>query len=191
MGRYQWLSLDFPYPIRYPSYMKNEIVDFLIIGSGVAGLRAAIELAPYGSILIATKDRPRESSTEYAQGGIAVALSDEDEVGIHYEDTIKAGDGLCREDAVKILVEEGPGLILELISWGAEFDREGSKLSFTREAAHSRKRILHSHGDSTGKELERVLVNKVRTFPSVKRYDFAFTLNLIIEEGRCVGASVL
>jgi len=111
--------------------MIKEVTDFLIIGSGVAGLRAAIELAPHGNVIVVTKDRPAESSTEYAQGGIAVALSDEDEVGIHYEDTLRAGDGLCREDAVRILVEEGPERILELISWGAEFDKEGMKLDFT------------------------------------------------------------
>ncbi|MBI4686903.1 MAG: L-aspartate oxidase [Nitrospirae bacterium] len=165
--------------------------DFLIIGGGVAGLRAAIEVAPHGSVLVLTKDKPAESSTGYAQGGIAVALSDEDEVGIHYEDTIKAGDGLCREDAVRILVEEGPEVILELISWGAEFDKEGRRLAFTQEAAHSRRRILHAHGDSTGRELERALVSKVRTFSDVRRYDFAFTVDLIIEDGRCVGALVL
>jgi L-aspartate oxidase len=168
-----------------------EQVDFLIIGGGVAGLRAAIELAPKGSVMVLTKDEFTEGSTGYAQGGIAVALSDEDRVGIHYEDTIRAGDGLCNEEAVKIMVEEGPGLIKELISWGAEFDKEASKLSFTREAAHSRKRILHSHGDSTGRELERVLINKVRTFPSVKRYDFAFTIDLIRDNGQCIGAVVL
>jgi L-aspartate oxidase len=166
-------------------------VDFLIIGGGVAGLRAAIELAPRGSVVVLTKDEFTESSTGYAQGGIAVAMSDEDEVGIHYDDTINAGDGLCNEEAVKILVEEGPACIQELISWGAEFDREGSKLSFTREAAHTRKRILHSRGDSTGKELERVLIRKVRTYSSVSRYDFSFTLDLITENGRCIGAMVL
>lgn len=171
--------------------MRKEFVDFLIIGSGVAGLRAAIELAPCGSVLVVTKDRPAESTTEYAQGGIAVALSDEDEVGIHYEDTLRAGDGLCREDAVKILVGEGPERILELISWGAEFDKEGMKLDFTLEAAHSRKRILHAHGDATGKELERALLNKVRTLPSVRKYPFAFTEDLIVEEGVCLGAYVL
>jgi L-aspartate oxidase len=166
-------------------------VDFLVIGGGVAGLRAAIELAPKGSVLVLTKDKISESTTGYAQGGIAVALSDEDKVCIHYDDTIKAGDGLCKEDAVRGMVEEGPGYILELISWGAEFDREGSKLSFTREAAHTRKRILHSRGDSTGKEIDRVLVNKARTYSSISRYDFAFTLDLIIEDGKCVGATVL
>lgn len=171
--------------------MKKEIVDFLIIGSGVAGLRAAIELAEHGNVLVVTKDRPAESSTEYAQGGIAVALSDEDEVGIHFEDTLKAGDGLCGEDAVRVLVEEGPERILELISWGAEFDKEGTKLDFTLEAAHSRKRILHAHGDSTGKELERVLLNKVRSFPSVKKYPFAFAIDLIVRDGKCLGAYIV
>lgn len=168
--------------------MEKEHVDFLVIGSGVAGLRAAIEMAPHGSVLVVTKDVPTESSTEYAQGGIAVAMSDEDEVGIHLEDTLKAGDGLCREDAVRTLVEEGPERITELISWGAEFDKEGAKLAFTREAAHSKNRILHAHGDSTGKELERVLLAKVRTYPSVRKYPFAFTTDLIVQDGQCLGA---
>ncbi len=168
-----------------------ETVDFLVIGGGIAGLRAAIELASKGSVLVLTKDTISESTTGYAQGGIAVALSDEDEVCIHYDDTIKAGDGLCNEGAVRVMVEEGPGYILELISWGAEFDREGSRLSFTREAAHTRRRILHSHGDSTGKEIDRALINKARSFPSISRYAFAFTLDLIVEDNRCIGATLL
>ncbi|HXX57870.1 MAG TPA: L-aspartate oxidase [Thermodesulfovibrionales bacterium] len=171
--------------------MDEEFVDFLVVGSGVAGLRAAIELAKYGDVVIITKDTPTESSTEYAQGGIAVALSDEDEVGIHFEDTLRAGDGLCREGAVKVLVEEGLERITELISWGAEFDKEGTKLAFTREAAHSKNRVLHAQGDSTGRELERVLLTKVRTYPSVKKYPFAFTLGLNVRDGECTGISVL
>ena len=172
--------------------MRTREVDFLVIGGGVAGLRAAIELAPHGRVLVVTKDMPTESSTEYAQGGIAVALSDEDEVGIHYEDTIKAGDGLCNEAAVRVLVEEGPPRIQELIDWGAEFDKKGAKLSFTLEAAHSRKRILHAHGDATGRELVRVLINKVRTFPSVERAANTMVVDLIRDaEGRCIGAYVL
>lgn len=171
--------------------MEFEVTDFLVIGSGVAGLRAAIELAPLGEVTVVTKDVPTESSTEYAQGGIAVALSDEDEVGIHYEDTLRAGDGLCNEEAVRILVEEGPLRIMELIEWGAQFDREGSKLAFTQEAAHSKRRILHAHGDSTGKELERVLLNKVMTFKTVKKYPHAFTLDLILKESECLGAYIL
>jgi L-aspartate oxidase len=182
-GKMSYKSILFPY-----GSMITETVDYLIIGSGVAGLRSAIELAPHGDVLVVTKDRPAESSTEYAQGGIAVALSDEDEVGIHLEDTLKAGDGLCREESVRVLVGEGPERIRELISWGAEFDREGTRLDFTMEAAHSRKRILHAHGDSTGKELERVLLNRVRSFPSVRKYAFAFTVDLLIEDGKCLGA---
>lgn len=171
--------------------MEEIYTDFLVIGGGVAGLRGAIEIAPYGDVIVITKDIPTEGSTEYAQGGIAVALSDEDEVGIHFHDTIKAGDGLCKEDAVKILVEEGPARILELIEWGAEFDREGSKLAFTLEAAHSRRRVLHSQGDSTGKELERVLINKVKTFPSVRRFPFCTAIDLIMLDGQCAGAFIL
>ncbi len=171
--------------------MERIYTDFLVIGGGVAGLRGAIELATYGDVVVITKDIPTEGSTEYAQGGIAVALSDEDEVGIHFHDTIKAGDGLCREDAVKVLVEEGPFRINELIEWGAQFDKEGIKLAFTLEAAHSRRRVLHAHGDSTGKELERVLINKVKTYPSVKRFPFCTAIDLIIENGVCAGAYFL
>ncbi|MBI5199259.1 MAG: L-aspartate oxidase [Nitrospirae bacterium] len=169
--------------------IKVEYTDFLVIGGGVAGLRAAIELARTGNVLVITK--ARETSTEYAQGGVAVALSDEDEVRIHYEDTIRAGDGLCNEKAVKILVEEGPERILELISWGAEFDREGTKLAFTQEAAHTRRRILHAHGDATGGEIERVLLNKVRSISNISKYEFAFTIDLLINDGICRGALLL
>ncbi len=171
--------------------MRSIYTDFLVIGSGVAGLRAAIELSRHGRVLIVTKDIPTESSTEYAQGGVAVALSDEDEVGIHFEDTIKAGAGLCREEAVAVLVEEGPARILELIEWGAEFDREGAKLAFTREAAHSRKRVVHAGGDSTGKEMERVLISKVKFLSSVTASRFSTAVDLVIQDGMCKGASIL
>ena len=164
--------------------------DFLIIGGGVAGLRAAIELAQAGEVLVVTKVAPTESSSEYAQGGVAVALSDEDEILIHFEDTIRAGDGLCLPKAVGMLVEEGPERIRELIRWGAEFDKEGTKLAFTQEAAHTKRRILHAHGDSTGKEIMRVLIDKVRSTGSISTIDFAFTRDLIIRNKRCVGAVV-
>ena len=165
--------------------------DFLIIGGGVAGLRAAIELERNGDVLVVTKDAPSESSTEYAQGGVAVVLSDEDEISIHFDDTIKAGDGLCIQKAVGTLVEEGPTRIRELIAWGAEFDKEGSKLAFTQEAAHTKRRILHAQGDSTGHEILRVLIDKVRSTKRAKKIDFAFTADLIIDKGRCTGAVVV
>ncbi|UCG78534.1 MAG: L-aspartate oxidase [Nitrospirota bacterium] len=171
--------------------MKVESTDFLIIGSGVAGLRAAIELAPHGQVVVVTKDQPGESSTRYAQGGVAAALSDEDEVGIHLNDTLKAGDGLCRRESVEVLVNEGPTRILELMEWGAEFDKEGSNLSFALEAAHSKKRVLRAHGDSTGKEIERVLVNKVRSLPTVSRYSFAYSPDLIVKDNTCYGAYII
>ena len=165
--------------------------DFLIIGGGVAGLRAAVELARNGEVLVVTKDAPSESSSEYAQGGVAVALSDEDEISIHFDDTIKAGDGLCIRKAVGTLVEEGPMRIRELIAWGAEFDREGTKLAFTQEAAHTKRRILHAQGDSTGREIMRVLTGKVRSTGKATKIDFAFTTDLIIDKGICTGAVVI
>src|SRR6185437_5578258 len=119
--------------------------DLLVIGAGVAGLRAAIELAPAGRVLVVAKQSLRESASEYAQGGVAVALSDDDQVELHEQDTLYAGDGLCDRTAVRTLVEEGPTAIQQLIEWGAGFDREGSELAFTREGAHSRNRILHAH----------------------------------------------
>ena len=163
--------------------------DFLVIGAGVAGMRAAIELAEAGTVLVVAKDSLRESSSEYAQGGIAVALSDDDEVELHEQDTLYAGDGLCEPVAVRTLVEEGPAAIQELIEWGAEFDREGSKLAFTREAAHSRNRILHAHGDSTGREIARTLYQKVCTLPNVTFRSYAATTELLVEEG--VGGAMI
>jgi L-aspartate oxidase len=142
--------------------------DFLVIGAGVAGMRAAIELAEAGSVLVIAKDSLRESSSEYAQGGIAAALNDDDRVELHEQDTIYAGDGLCNVEAVRVLVEEAPAAIQELIEWGAEFDREGTKLVFAREGAHSRNRVLHAHGDSTGHEIARALYRKASSLPNVR-----------------------
>jgi L-aspartate oxidase len=157
--------------------------DFLVIGAGVAGLRAAIELAEAGTVLVVAKDSLRESSSEYAQGGIAVALSDDDEVELHEQDTLYAGDGLCDPIAVRTLVEEGPAAIQELIEWGAAFDREGSKLAFTREGAHSRSRILHAHGDSTGREIARTLYQKACSLPNVTFRSYAATTELLVDDG--------
>ena len=163
--------------------------DFLVIGAGVAGLRAAIELAEAGTVLVVAKDSLRESSSEYAQGGIAVALSDDDEVSLHEQDTLLAGDGLCDRAAVRTLVEEGPSAIQELIDWGAEFDREGSRLAFTREAAHSRNRILHAHGDSTGREIARTLYHKAASLPNVTFRSFAAITDLLLHDGVVCGAT--
>jgi L-aspartate oxidase len=159
--------------------------DFLVIGAGVAGMRAAIALASAGRVLVVAKESLRESSSEYAQGGIAVALSDDDEVELHEQDTLYAGDGLCDRAAVKTLVEEGPAAIQELIEWGAEFDRKGDELAFTREGAHSRDRILHAHGDSTGREIARTLYRKAASLPNVTFRSFAATTELLSANGVC------
>ncbi|MGH9901165.1 MAG: FAD-dependent oxidoreductase, partial [Pyrinomonadaceae bacterium] len=133
--------------------------DFIVIGSGIAGLRAALEIARgAGRVTVLTKERTSESNTEYAQGGVAVALSEDDEASLHEEDTVGAGAGLCDERAVEVLVADGQKYIRELIEWGTEFDREGGRLLFTREAAHSRRRILHARGDATGHEIVRALI---------------------------------
>lgn len=170
--------------------MKNT-TDFIIIGSGVAGLRAATELEPYGHVTILTKSRADESNTEYAQGGVAVAMSDEDEIGLHHDDTIRAGDGLCNEAAVQILVEEGPRRIQQLIDWGTEFDRDGSKLAFTREAAHSRKRVLHAQGDATGREINRTLLRKVHSLVNITVLPYTFALRLLVGDRGCEGVKYL
>ena len=161
--------------------------DYIVLGSGVAGLRVAIELARDGRVAVLTKDRLDESNTEYAQGGVAVAMSDDDEISLHFEDTLNAGAGLCDEKAVRALVEEGPRYITELIEWGAQFDREGGALAFTQEAAHSRRRILHAHGDSTGREIVRALIAHARRQPNIQLVAHAATIGLIVEDGRCMG----
>ena len=166
---------------------KNYRADYAVVGSGVAGLRAAIELSEAGSVLVLAKSFLSDSATAWAQGGIAVALSDEDEIGLHEQDTINAGDGLCRPESVALLVEEGPKYITQLIDWGTEFDRAGTKLAFTREAAHSRSRILHAHGDSTGREISRALLARANSIPHLHLRAHAFTTGLILENGSAVG----
>lgn len=187
--RAEWKWLDFI------SHMKieTEIIktDFLVIGGGIAGIRAAVDLAQAGSVILLTKEGPTDSNTEFAQGGIAVALSDEDEVSWHAEDTLRAGDGLCDPQAVKILVEEGVERISELIEWGTAFDREGSLLSFTREAAHSRPRVVHARGDSTGREVMRVLRLKAATHAQLNFYHHCFCLDLLQDRGAVWGALFL
>jgi len=165
--------------------------DFLVVGAGVAGLRAAIELASAGTVLVLAKREVTESNTQWAQGGIAAALSDEDEISLHLQDTLQAGDGLCNPDAAKVLVEDAPGRIEELIQWGTEFDRQGTKLTFGREGAHSRNRILHAYGDSTGREILRALYAKAKTLKTISVREFEFSTDLMAENGRICGIHLI
>lgn len=138
-------------------------------------------------MVVLAKDSLQESASQYAQGGIAVALSDDDEVELHEQDTLVAGDGLCNRDAVHTLVEEGPAAIQQLIDWGTAFDREGSKLLFAREGAHSRSRVLHADGDSTGREITRSLYWHAASLQRIRFESFASVTDLLMEDGEVVG----
>src|SRR5881409_668519 len=166
--------------------------DVIVAGSGIAGLRAAIEIARGGGrVAILTKDGPTDSATDKAQGGLAAVLSDDDEISLHYQDTLLAGDGLCNESAVRVLVEEGPARALELIDWGARFDREGTRIALAREAAHSKRRILRARGDSTGREIVRALLARSRADGRITLVEHIFSVDLILSGGRCVGILAL
>ena len=170
---------------------QAEIIDYLVIGAGVAGLRAAITLAEHGVVLVVTKESLGESNTHYAQGGIAVATEGREDVALHLEDTVAAGDGLVYRPAAKVLVEEGPQRVAELIEWGAAFDRKGSELLRTREAAHSHPRILHANGDATGAEISRSLVSFARAHPRIQFAEWTMATNLIVEDGRVLAADLI
>jgi len=162
--------------------------DFLVIGSGIAGLRAALTLAKSGDVIILTKADPGESNTGYAQGGIAAALGPDDSPALHAHDTIAAGDGLCDPAAVDVLVREGPRYVVELISWGAGFDREtdGSP-ALAREAAHSVRRVLHAR-DATGREIGRLLWSRVTENPRIRILQDTGATELLVSDGTCGGA---
>ena len=183
-------------------------MDFLVVGGGIAGLRAAVGLAEAGSVLVVTKESLKESNTAYAQGGIAVAMGGEEDVALHLADTIAAGDGLVNAEAAAVLVEEGPRRVGELLRWGTEFDRhpaedvaEGGaaragELMRTMEGAHSLPRILHANGDATGREIVASLLRHLRGLKNVELMEWATTVDLIVrsdEDGvrRVVGATLL
>jgi len=166
-------------------------VDFIVMGAGAAGLRAALQLAPHGNVLVVTKESVRESNTHYAQGGIAVAEDDPSGIALHLEDTINAGDGLVYRAAAEVLVSEGPRRVAELIEWGAEFDRDGNRLLRTREAAHSLPRILHAHGDATGAEISRSLAAFARSHTNIQFAEWTTLTNLVVTDGRVAGVDLL
>ncbi len=162
--------------------------DFLVIGSGIAGLRAALSLAETGDVVMLTKADPRESNTGYAQGGIAAAIGPDDSPELHFSDTIAAGDGLCVPEAVNVLVSDGPRYVNELIAWGVAFDRDSAGApALGREAAHSVRRVLHAR-DTPGREIGRVLWQKVQSHRRVRVFDDALAMSLVTRGGECRGA---
>ncbi len=165
--------------------------DFVIVGAGIAGLRAAIGLSDVGRVLVITKEQLGESNTSYAQGGIAVAMGGDEDVSEHLEDTVNAGDGLVNREAAKVLVEEGPLRVDELLQWGTGFDRQNGKLMLTREGAHSRNRILHANGDATGAEIGRSLLEHARAQKNIRLLEWTMCVDLLVEDDAVVGLTVL
>jgi L-aspartate oxidase len=152
--------------------------DFLVIGSGVAGLFFAIRAAKFGTVNIVTKRNPSDSSTNLAQGGIASVIDPEDSFELHINDTLSAGAGLCRRDIVEMVVKEGPESIKELMDFGVEFTRKGDRLALGREGGHSVNRIVHHH-DFTGKEIQRILLQCAVEHPNIRLFENHMAVGLI------------
>jgi len=168
----------------------HRFTDVLVIGAGIAGLRAALEVPPDLNVLVVTKDRITESNSSYAQGGIAGVLAPEDTFDNHVEDTLVAGDGLCDRAVVELVVREAPAEIDQLVRWGTQFDQENGTLALTREGGHSHRRIVHALGDATGFEVMRAVIAAARTAPNVTLWDDTFTIDLLTHAGACAGAVV-
>ena len=163
-----------------PDAQPSWDTDVLIIGSGAAGLRAALAASENADVTLITKTTIKESNTLYAQGGIAVAMNIDDTVELHVEDTCSAGCGLCDVNAVKTMVAEGISRVTELLDWGANFDWEGALPRFTQEAAHSRRRIVHK-GDATGRETTDVLIQRVLNTERIRVLSNAFAIDFLTD----------
>jgi len=168
--------------------LPHRFADVLVVGSGVAGLRAALAAAEHADVLLVTKDTLRESNTQYAQGGIAVVLAEPDSFEEHVRDTLSVGQGLCVPEVVEVVVREGRERIRELMAAGACFDEESGGLSLTREGGHSRARIIHAQGDATGAEVERALLEEVTNSPRIRCLEHTYVVDLLTDRGECLGA---
>jgi L-aspartate oxidase len=162
----------------------------LIIGGGIAGLRAAMAVDPRLSILVITKDKMEQSNSAFAQGGIASVLDPEDSFDNHVEDTIVAGANLCDREVVEMVVREAPEHIRRLMEWGTNFDTEEGELVLGREGGHSHRRIVHALGDATGHEVMRAMIEQARSKLDADIWPNTFTIDLLTHEGRCRGALV-
>jgi L-aspartate oxidase len=173
-----------------PRELPHHFTDVLIVGGGIAGLRAALGIPERYRVLVVTKDEVRESNSQYAQGGIAGVLDPEDRFDSHISDTLTAGKGLCDQDVVELVVREAPGRIAELIDWGTHFDEVDGHVALGREGGHSHARIVHALGDETGREIMRAVIQKVRTRPNVRVWQNSFTIDLLTHDGTCRGVLV-
>ncbi|MBS3816287.1 MAG: L-aspartate oxidase [Candidatus Thermoplasmatota archaeon] len=162
--------------------------DFLVVGSGIAGLYTSLQLSGIGEVKVITKDEIKESSTEYAQGGIAAVLDKEDSWRLHKEDTLEAGDGFCDEKAVEVLVKNSSKRVKELIELGTQFDYIEGELDLAREGAHSRRRVLHARGDATGQEIRESLTKAAKKDGEIELFERMFLIDLITNEQKIRGA---
>lgn len=168
----------------------HRFTDVLIIGGGLAGLRAANAVEPHQRVLVVTKDVLRESNSNYAQGGIASVLDPEDRFEHHIRDTLVAGANLCDVEVVNMVIREGPGRIEELVRWGTQFDHDQGELELGREGGHSHERIVHAQGDATGAEIMRAVIQRTRLLKNVRILENTFTIDLLTHGGQCRGAIV-
>jgi len=175
----------------HPKQVPHFFTDVLIIGGGLAGLRAANAVAPDVSVVVVTKDKLQQSNSNFAQGGIAGVLDPEDNFENHITDTVDAGGALCNEKIVEMVVREAPHRIQELIQWGTRFDEQAGELMLGREGGHSHHRVVHALGDATGKEVMRAVIQWTRRLRNVSIWENAFTLDLLTDEDRCCGALVV
>jgi L-aspartate oxidase len=174
----------------HPKRVPHFFTDVLIIGGGLAGLRAAMAVDPKLSVLIATKGNLDLSNSANAQGGIAAVLRPEDRFEDHVADTLQAGGSLCDREVVEMVVREAPSRIQELIDWGTRFDQSDGRLALGREGGHGCDRIAHALGDATGKEVMRAMIERVRTCPHIGIWENTFTIDLLTRGGACRGALV-
>ncbi len=173
-----------------PKRVPHCFTDVLILGGGLAGLRAALAVDPRLSVTVVTKDDLQGSSSQWAQGGIAGVVDPEDRFDNHVADTLTAGCGLCHADVVDAVVREAPGRIAELIAWGTRFDEQNGALELGREGGHSHHRIVHALGDATGREVMRAVIEQARKLDNLAVWPDTFTIDLITHESVCRGALV-
>jgi L-aspartate oxidase len=179
------------YLVRFhPKHIPHVFTDILVIGGGIAGLRAALAVPDDLRALVVTKDKINQSNSSYAQGGIAGVMSPEDRFENHIEDTLVAGAGLCNAEIARMVVREAPGQIQDLVSMGTEFDKHEGQIALGREGGHSHHRIVHALGDATGHEVMRAIIKQVRESDTIELWEKTFTLDLITHQGKCVGALV-